>query len=127
MPLRSQKMCWKMPVAETALRRQLFGVAKGKSALMTFQTLTKQLTKYSPIEIDGRSYRLYVIDVREARPYGAVEIAIGAEGLTGLVHSGELRLSRDRFERDDVVHLAINTISRIISGQLPPGAREFIF
>ena len=92
-----------------------------------FATLAKQLEARSPIEVDGTSFTIWLIDIHEHIPPQphAVMVLIGAKHADES-HTAELHINRKRLSEPDFPDIAIEMIRRIVRGDLPPRARELL-
>jgi hypothetical protein len=93
-----------------------------------FEQLSKALEKKSPVEIDGRLYPVWIMDVRSPREPGSLHslVVVGAKD-SSRTYTGELHVGHDRLaETDLIVDAAIDTIRKIVRGQLPPGTNELL-
>ena len=91
----------------------------------TFDTLAKQLAARSPIDIDGTLFIVWLIAIHEHSPSGpdAIQVIIGAKH-GDESHTGELHINRRRLSDPDFPDTAVETMRRIVCGDLPPGAHE---
>ncbi len=92
-----------------------------------FNTLSRQLEERSPIDIDGTPFTMWLIDIHEHEPPrpDAVQVLIGARH-SNESHTGELNINRKRLTEPDFPDLCAETMRRIVTNDLPPGARELL-
>lgn len=98
-----------------------------------FARLFAALESRSPITIDGNTYAIWLIDIRDPLTGSANEISsgidavFGAKGADGKQHIGELHLDRGRLDDlDFIVQHAVSTIEEIVRGHLPRGVRSLL-
>jgi hypothetical protein len=76
--------------------------------------------------IDGHQFSTeagdFVLRVADAQPTPRGQIAVRFHITAALF--GDLLLTADRWTVSEVTHMAENTAKDILSGRLPPGARE---
>jgi hypothetical protein len=89
--------------------------------------IQQQIEALPPFTAGGRQFMMFFIGVHE--PTLPTEhhyiVRFGARD-DEESSTGELGLGRDTFERDDVAALAVSTMTEIIEGRLPPGARALL-
>jgi hypothetical protein len=92
-----------------------------------FENLSRLLETRSPIEFDGTPYAVWLIECRDSRSSGAqsVDVLVGARSQSQ-THTGEVRLTRDRYTDAEINELAVDLTKRIVRGELPPGRRELL-
>jgi hypothetical protein len=92
-----------------------------------FDSLSKQLEARSPIDVDGTRFTVWLIAIHEYAPQrpDAIQVVVGAKHADES-HTGELRINRKRLSEPDFPDIVIETMRRIVSGDLPPGARELL-
>ena len=91
--------------------------------------LSARLERRSPIGLlDGSSFEIALIDIREPESPVAlhIDVVVGAT-YKSEKFTGELHLGRDRLEDLDYVEeAAVQMMKRIVTGDLPPGARDLL-
>lgn len=92
-----------------------------------FDRLSEQLEVRSPIDIDGTPFAVWLIDIHEYEPprRDAIQVLVGAKHADES-HIGELHIDRRRLTEPDFPDIAVETMRRIVTGDLPPGARELL-
>jgi hypothetical protein len=92
-----------------------------------FDSLAKQLEGKSPIDVDGTPFNVWLIDIHEYEPLrpDAIQVLIGAKHADES-HTGELNINRKRLVEPDFPDICVETMRRIITNDLPPGARELL-
>src|SRR5262249_39532990 len=90
---------------------------------MTFDSLAAEISSRSPMDMDGASFRLFLVAFREPLPHQtqAIDVAFKVVSDTS-EHSGELHLGKDRYSESEIAVFAVDTAKDIVRGRLPPGA-----
>ena len=90
-----------------------------------FDRLSEQLEARSPIDIDGTHFTVWLIAIHEHSPSGpdTIQVVIGAKH-GDESHTGELHINRRRLSDQNFPDTAVETMRRIVCGDLPPGAHE---
>ena len=100
-----------------------------KSERDDFAELTHvELDRLYSVQIAGVSYAIWLLDIRfDPRSRGSVvEVKVAARNPSGRHYIGRFHIEADRLQTDGAVR-AIETMERVIRGDLPPTARELQF
>jgi hypothetical protein len=93
-----------------------------------FERISKALEGKGTIDIDGKPYAIWLVDLRSPRSPGGLHSLVvigarhGAESHTGELHVGHERLADTEF----IVDNAVETMRQIVRGELPPGTNALL-
>ena len=87
--------------------------------------LSHGLDRLCPVDIDGVPHVIWLLDIRIHPRSGrsVVEVKVGAKNPSGRHYIGRFQIEAERLH-DEGVARALETMERVIRGNLPPTARE---
>lgn len=92
-----------------------------------FASLFAAVEARSPIRVADATYGIWLMDLREPEFGASIDVVVGAKGIGVSSYTGELHLDRSRL--DDygfIVDRGIETLGKIIRGELPQGHRVLL-
>jgi hypothetical protein len=80
------------------------------------------------VDIDGVAHVIWLLDIRpDPRTHGAVlEVKVAAKNPSGRHYIGRFHIAADRLQAEGFAR-AVETMERVVRGNVPPTAREFQF